>query len=103
MSEGLTVEKPTLSDNFEHMYRDEEGLDSAQIKSLIHILDHKRSVILRNNTFINNNGLKGIINIEKSNSEEGQGSVVIKKNYFRANSGIIGSSVVEIRHKVQED
>jgi hypothetical protein len=51
------------------------------------------------NTFKNNNGLKGIINIERS--EESSYGFLIYKNEFIKNSAIMEANVINLRRRAK--
>jgi hypothetical protein len=90
-----------LTDNFDTVLKHEKDakFNVTQIKSLIQVQNHSRSLGIYENTFKNNNGLKGIINIERN--EESIYGLLIYKNRFIKNSAIMEANVINLRRRAK--
>ena len=90
------LEKPDLKNNFELANRDKSTVyDKAQVKALMNFVNHFTDLGLFNNTFVNNTGLKGIINIDRNPKNET--GILLLGNRFVNSSGLIDSNVLNLR------
>ena len=71
----------------------------TQINGLIQIQNHSRPLAIIENQFQNNNGLKGIINIEVN--EDSIYGILIHKNQFVKNSAVMEANVINIRKRAK--
>jgi len=88
-----------LRNNFELANRDGSTVyDKAQVKALMNFMNHAGGLGLFNNTFANNTGLKGIINIERNPSEST--GFLLFGNRFVNSSALMDSNVLNLRTRV---
>ena len=100
---GFPFDAPQVNttDNFETIQRHSNltRFDRVQIKSLISVQNHSYPLALAGNTFKNNNGLKGIINLEMAAAAHR--GFLIWGNRFESNSALFESNVLNVRKRAQ--
>lgn len=93
--------QPSLTNDFHYIHRHPDTkFDKVQIKSLINILNHTLELGMFHNTFVNNTGLKGIINIDRNPMRETAHLLV--GNTFINNSALLDANVLNMRIRVNQ-
>ncbi|CDW90613.1 UNKNOWN [Stylonychia lemnae] len=72
-----------------------------QISNIISILGLKQLIVMRNNTFLNNTSVKGLIYIQNDEDPKNNNAIVLSDNLFKHNGGYFANIAVFIRTFVQ--